>query len=427
MLKYLTKNNPYDIAFILKDRPDSRVAQDGFWESGGAAVDDDSVYPLPVPLRPSPNVTKYPATKIGDGFRAWLKGLQANNTAWTNIAFPSSGYFNKGGGREAPECVTTAGNFVPVIDYVGTRDNPKAIFVKTMQPDDAPDPLVVNHKTAALYCHLFMAGDVHNNFHGIASPTGRPAHCYTGMISPDGQGWIPREDDWTIRRFQLLPSLPMTVQTRSAMNVRSGPEVSDNRTGGLRYGEQIRVIAYYPTWDGLWFELARGGYICAVYKHQHPWIDYNISFTDFRLGATIALRPKYQIRTRKEKDMSNYVSIIPEGREVGKCYRNVDQDKYDRIEAILDGEELNDPETPEPDPSDPIFEKTNQEVINALYAVANKIGLGGWALLVTAVGNGHANTMSPAEARDDLYDGPSVDDMGITDDVKDDLREELMI
>lgn len=412
MDKYLTTNNPYDMALLLKDWPVCRVAREDFWKD----VDDESKYPLPVVFRPGPRKPKYSATKIGAGLRSWLWDVQATDIARENIFFPSSGFFNKGGGGVAPEVVTTSGNFVAVIDYLGERDNPRAILVKTMRPGDSPDPLVVNYRTAALYVHLFMAGDVDNNYHGIASPTGKAAHCYTPVFSPEGQAWISREDEWNSRtRFQMLPKVPFVVTTRHSMNVRSSPEIGDNIVGSVQGPVTVRHL--YPSWDGLWLGMTKKKWFCGILKHRDPWVDYNTNFTNLRLDSTLALRPKYEIPVRKEIAVGNII-VFEDDDNVGEIFHDVPNDVFDSIRETLRGGDNTGEE-------DEIFQKTNQQVINAFYEAAHALELGGWAMLVQGVGQELAVEMAKDENENDLYSGPLISEMGLRDEWEEQLREAL--
>jgi hypothetical protein len=319
--------------------------------------------------------------------------------------FPSTGWINPKDGQETrldwknldeypddiyirPEAILMGGVWGRVKELWGTREKPKSVRIDVFsENDEPPDPTEVNFKTTASKCVNMMGINVGGYYVLISSGSSNPAtNVYYYPMTKSGEGWL----DYNTRRFAeksfvVMPKVPFRVKviTWWGMNVRQSPEV-DRETEPLRklfYGDSVWITRLFPTKDGLWGEVDGNGWMnlaLSVGTRGQVWHG-----TSFRLGALLPIKPHHYIPgTLPGQDQNNLVGI---------------------------------------------YTKTNQQVINAFYRVADDLGFGnGWSLIVNALGIIDASDLAiPRSNRNKLYTGISIDEMSISDSIRKMLKNEI--
>lgn len=308
LVKNLGEKTRY--AYILPDAPHSRCADPDFW--GGAG--QSSTYPSIVALRrsPLPNATQWPRQRLSPEWMIYVREINAQNDlhAVTNIFNVESGYFNEAGDptqqidpwqienmppeeMPKPEFITTSGNIHVVSEIRHT-----AIKIKTFGlADTPPDPAEFNHATSPPYVVHMMATHKDDYFTLISSGSGHARDVYFPAMCP-GDAWVLRADNYCGQRYELLPVLPLVVTVTSdvGLTVRATPSETGTPVGSVRPDHSVKITRYHPDFStgGIWGQV-RDGYVCIQHVKHMPYPSYPAAFyyTDFRLSAIPALRPRH--------------------------------------------------------------------------------------------------------------------------------------
>lgn len=283
----------FPIAYISQDDP-NRVTED-FW-GGGIA------YPCTVVLRDRYGKATGRKRMERDMLRFLVRlNYNAEPNSLRNACNIESGIFN--GQPEfdwtnidliaeedlpKPEPITTAGNFVAVIDQ-----NTTGIRIATLPREEVVDARKFNYANCALVVHKFQAihRDMDNSFVKISSPTGVPSMVYNPVVEQvEGYDWIAFKDDYTKHRIEFLPDPGVTTfYPKWNIPVRTKPSILGTKVGYREKGKGFKIWHYYPTDTGLWAKLFSGEYLALGYQPR-AGSNYTAWSTNFQLDSWMPIR-----------------------------------------------------------------------------------------------------------------------------------------
>ncbi|NOH13050.1 MAG: SH3 domain-containing protein [Chloroflexi bacterium] len=279
--------------------------------------------------------------------------------------------------KEMPkfENITYPGNTHRAKKWAGNRakGNAAALIPTWMPGEPAPDPQKINWRTDWGTDERLMIA----KFVGICKDGGRYVNLFDPAVdnflplfTPDGEMWIEKGF------VEWYPDLgPVTVRAWPHLNVRNSPGITGEKIGELDYGTTVEILEYYPSMGDVW-GLTAYGWIALRYQ---PWPGFRNYYepNTWSLMSPPALRPYRQLP-----------GVLPIIQQTGM-------------------------------PPYPLI--SNQRMINIFYQAAAPGN--GWMWIERA---GLTSMAVPRSNRQELYDGPPIEDIvGLEDEAKDKILELL--
>jgi len=272
-------------AYMLPDSPHSRCADPDFW--GGHNQSD--TYPSIVALRRSanPSATQWPRQRLSKDWMIFVREINAAGDPDQQID-PWKIENMAADEMPKPEFITTSGNLHVVIEQTHNAIRLQSFGLAAIPPD----PAEFNFANAAAHVVHMMATHKDDFFALISSGSGHARDVYFPLMCP-GSAWVHKSDDYCPHRYEILPTLPLTVTitARDGLSIREMPNEKAPSLGAIANGKTANVLRYYPdfTTGGIWGEIS-GGYI-ALQSVPHRGWSSAYYHTTFRLDAIPALRP----------------------------------------------------------------------------------------------------------------------------------------
>lgn len=240
------------------------------------------VTPETVQFNNQPREGKGPALRLPT---EWYEFVRAINTeAGFRLATgPSTGWVNEGwGNRDTPlvQSLSMGGNIV-IIREVSTN---KFGRLRAYRGDESPpDPQRMNYLETPQYIHKFTCISSNQR---IMNP-GNGTDAYFPLLGI-GELWVP------MRKVELFPEIPCTIQMRVTSFFRSSPKKSyTNVIGALASGQQLRLIGYAAKASGVWgyvgTDEGKYGYVALLWHPNSSSLQY---LTSWQMETMPPIPPK---------------------------------------------------------------------------------------------------------------------------------------
>lgn len=240
------------------------------------------VTPETVPFNNQSKEGKGPALRLPAGWYKFVRDL--NTEAGFGIATrPATGWVNEGWeNHDTPlvQSLSMGGNIV-IIREVSQDGFGRLRAFRGDEPP--PDPMRMNYMDTPQYVHKFTCISSNQR---ILNP-GKGLDAYFPLIGI-GDLWVP------MRRVELFPEIPCTIQMQVTSFFRSSPKKSyTNVVGALASGQPLRLIGYAAKASSVWgyvgTEAGQYGYVALLWHPNSSALQY---LTTWQMETVPPIPPK---------------------------------------------------------------------------------------------------------------------------------------